>query len=313
MKQTSKKTKVGRDEKSDVVVELTPAKSGGLRVTLESSVKDLFGEQIERTVLNTLQALGVQHAQIHLQDNGALDFVIQARIEAAARQAGHVVELERSEGRKKKGFRDRLRRTRLYLPGNNPDLMINAGLFAADCLILDLEDSVAPSDKFAARILVRNALIKLDFGASERIVRINPLSSPFGKEDLEMIVPALPDTLLIPKCETAKDVLAVDRMVTELEKKARVSAPLYFMPLIESAKGVWHAFEIASASPRNVALCFGAEDFTADIGAERTVEGTESFVAKSLVLLAAKAAGLQAIDTVFSDVQDMEGLVAGTQ
>ncbi len=305
--------RVGRDEKGDLIVEMSPEKTGGLRITIQSSVGALFGDTIEKTVAEMLQELNVLHAQVTIKDNGALDFVIRARVEAAARQIGEVKEPKLPIITKKAAAKDRLRRTRLYIPGNNPDLMINAGLFGADCIILDLEDSVAPTEKFAARILVRNALLNLDFGDSERIVRINPLSSPYGKEDIEMIVPALPDTLLIPKCETAADVLGIEKIVEKVEKKGHIQSPLHFMPLIETAKGVLHAYEIARATLRNVALCFGAEDFSADLGVERSPDGKESFVARSLIVLAAKAAGIQAIDTVFSDVQDVEGLIASTR
>lgn len=305
--------RVGRDEKGDLVVEISREKSGGLRVNVQSSVLALYGEKIERTVMEMLQELGIQHATVSINDHGALDFVIRARMEAAARQLAEVKEIKTLPIRQRATVKDRLRRTRLYIPGNNPDLMINAGLFCADCIILDLEDSVAPAEKFAARILVRWALQELDFGNSERIVRINPLSSPFGKDDLEMIVPALPDTLLIPKCEAAADILEIEKIVEQVEKRNQITSPIYFMPLIESAKGVLHAYEIATATARNVALCFGAEDFSADIGVERTAEGRESFMARSLIVLAAKSAGIQALDTVFSDVQDVEGLVASTR
>jgi len=303
----------GRAEKGDLLVELQPAKSGGWQLTVDSSVGALFGDQIRRTVEDGLKAAGFEHARVKIKDLGAVDFIIRARVEAAAVLAGAAAPpliLAKTAGQP--SARDRLRRTRLYLPGNNPDLMINAGLFGADCLILDLEDSVAPAEKFAARFLVRRAL-QLDFQDAERIVRINPISTPYGEEDLKWIVPAAPNTLLIPKCESAEDVTRVEKVVAALEKKAGLKQPSFFMPLIESAKGCWNALAIASASPRNVALCFGAEDFTADIGAERTVEGRESFVARSLIVMAARAAGIQAIDTVFSDVGDPDGLVASTR
>ncbi|NLP12785.1 HpcH/HpaI aldolase/citrate lyase family protein [bacterium] len=191
--------------------------------------------------------------------------------------------------------------------------MINAGLYGADCLILDLEDSVAPAEKAAARVLVRHALAKVDFGFSERIVRINPLTSPYGGEDLDSIVPMAPDALLIPKCESRNDILKVEEMISSLEKRFGLVHPLPLIALIESAKGVVNAAEIALTSDRLVALCFGAEDFTADIGAERTADGRESFVARSQMLLAAKAAGLQALDTVYANVLDEAGLKASAQ
>jgi citrate lyase subunit beta/citryl-CoA lyase len=308
--------RAGRDDKSDLVVEIELRKQGGLEIAVTSSVKALYGKAIAAVSESALRELGVTHARLNVIDKGALDWVIRARIEAAVRAAGHPAVLKptgRTAAETPARDRNRLRRTRLYLPGTNPDLMLNAHLFGADCLILDLEDSVAPPEKYATRILVKHALAALEFGGSERIVRINPLSTPYGADDLEEIVAAGPDTLLIPKCESAADITTVEEHVARLEKRTGVAQPLFFMPLIETARGVLHAYEIAAASPRTVALCFGAEDFTADLGVERTVEGKEHYVARSLIVLAAKAAGIQAIDTVYSDVQDLEGLAASAR
>ncbi len=303
-------------QKGDIFIRLEKKKSGGLSVSFTSSVGGTFGAHIEAALRGTLEALGVENAALEAKDRGALDYVIRARVEAAARrlfdvaEPGHLPESKVTPGAPRK---DRLRRTRLYLPGNNPDLMINAGLFGADCVILDLEDSVAPADKDAARVLVRNALCRIDFGDAERIVRINPLSTEYGKPDIEMIVPARPDTLLIPKCDGASDVVEVEKLVAAEEKRHGIEHKILIMPLIETAKGILNAYEIGAASERVVALCFGAEDFTADLGVERTKEGRESFVARSLLVLGAKAARVQAIDTVFSDVRDEEGLVESTR
>jgi citrate lyase subunit beta/citryl-CoA lyase len=316
MKEQIKVVTVGRAEKGDLVIEMERRETGGLDIHIESTVKALFGRLIRQCIEGTLEKLGIHHLLIRVNDNGALDHVIQARVEAAARQLCTVNEPGALPEKKiaiPGSRKNRLRRTRLYLPGNNPDLALNAGLYGADCLILDLEDSVAPADKDAARVLVRNALYAIDLGASERIVRINPLSSGHGSRDLEMIVPAAPDTLLIPKCEAKEDVAAIEKILCEMEKRGGLQQEIFLMPLIESARGVLNAREIAAASERIVALCFGAEDFTADIGVARSTEGKESFVARSLIVVAAKAEGVQALDTVFSDVQDMDGLVASTK
>jgi len=310
-KATEQKAMAGRDAKGDCLIEIIPKDSGGLIIELQSSVKAMFGTHIERLIELASAHLRIENAVVCIKDNGSLDHVILARIEAAARQLWDIPEPGILPDKKVKASgtqKDRLRRTRLYLPGNNPDLMLNAGLYGADCIILDLEDSVAPDDKDAARILVRNTLLTVDFGNSERIVRINPLNSDYGAKDLEMIVPALPDTLLVPKCESKEDISAVEEMLIFYEQQEKIEHEIMLMPLLETAKGILNAQEIATSSDRIVALCFGAEDFTADIGAQRTTEGRESFVARSLIVLAAKAAGVQAIDTVFSDVEDMEGL-----
>jgi citrate lyase subunit beta / citryl-CoA lyase len=302
----------GRDEKGDVKISYsdTATKEWDLHVT--SSVNDLFGRHLRDFIMHNLLDLKIPPGRVEVHDRGALDFVLQARLEALGQRLGCQI-LARPTPAGRSPQRQRLRRTRLYLPGNNPDLMINAGLYGSDGLILDLEDSVTPTEKAAARHLVRQALATLDWGVSEIIVRINSLRTPFGKEDLELIVPMAPETILIPKCESRQDILEVETVITELERQAGLDFKIQFMPLIESSLGVWQSLEIAQASTRNVALCFGAEDFTADIGAERTVEGKESFVSRSLVLLAAKAAGLQALDTVFSNVQDEQGLVQSTR
>ncbi len=202
--------------------------------------------------------------------------------------------------------RDRFRRSRLYLPGNVPKFMINAGIHKPDGLILDLEDSVAPSEKDAAQVLVRNALRQVNFYRSERLVRINQI--PKGLEDLKFIIPHNVHLILIPKCENAEQVQIVEQQVQKILKENRIEQEIFYMPIIESALGAIKAFEIATASPNIVALTIGLEDYTADIGTQRTLEGRESFWARSQVVNAARAAGIQPIDTVFSDVTDMKGL-----
>ncbi|MBN1165016.1 MAG: HpcH/HpaI aldolase/citrate lyase family protein, partial [Candidatus Krumholzibacteriota bacterium] len=312
-----KETNAGREgKKGDLSVYMQVKPAEGLSLDIESSVGHMFGEQIRETVEKTCSTLGVNNCYLKVSDMGALDYVIQARVEGAARRLFEVTEPGCVPQRKvtyEAPRRDRLRRTRLYLPGNNPDLMRNAGLFGADCVILDLEDSVSPGEKDTARILVRNTLLMVDFGKAERIVRINPISTGYGARDLEMVLPAGPDTILIPKCEAEGDVREVEKIVSRIEKKTPGLAPVLLMPLIETARGILNAYQIGKGSKRVVALCFGAEDFTADIGVQRTKEGKESFTARSMLVLGAKAAGVQAIDTVFSDVQDTEGLIQSTQ
>ncbi|MCD6098692.1 HpcH/HpaI aldolase/citrate lyase family protein [bacterium] len=205
--------------------------------------------------------------------------------------------------------KNRLRRSRLYIPGNNPSFMYNARLYGADCLILDLEDAVAPLEKDAARILVKHAIKRIDWGNSELIVRINPLNSGFGREDIRVIAPMAPNAILIPKCESAHDVNAVEELVTDYARSQGVYEEIYLIPLIETAKGVLNAYEIASASPNICAITFGAEDFTKDMGISRTREGKETFIARSIIAMAAKAARVQALDTVFSDINDIDGLI----
>jgi citrate lyase subunit beta/citryl-CoA lyase len=182
--------------------------------------------------------------------------------------------------------------------------MIQKGpLLGADAVILDLEDSVIPAEKDAARFLVTNAIKSLNFGETEIMVRINPLST-CGREDLAAVLPAGPDAIVVPKSEDREGVQVVERAILE----SRLSKRVAILPLIESARGIMNAYEVAAASPLVEAITFGGEDFTQDVGATRTREGREIFVGRSLLVIAAKAAGVQALDTVFSDFNDMEGL-----
>ncbi|OGU55112.1 MAG: citrate lyase ACP [Ignavibacteria bacterium RBG_13_36_8] len=199
-----------------------------------------------------------------------------------------------------------MRRSRLYLPGNEPKFFSNAGLHKPDGIILDLEDSVAPSEKDSAQLLVRNALRSVDFYGSERMVRINQI--PKGLDDLKFIVPHNVHVILIPKVESPEQIHLVDEEVQKLKKAFKVKNEIYYMPIIESALGVIKAYEIAIASKNICALAIGLEDYTADIGTQRTNEGRESFYVRCTIVNAAKAAGIQPIDTVFSDVSDMDAL-----
>ena len=182
---------------------------------------------------------------------------------------------------------------------------MNAALHGPDAVILDLEDSVHHGEKDSSRLLVRNALRAVDFGQCERMVRINQL--PLGLEDLDEIIPAAPDLILVPKVETAEQIVAVDRRIRELEARHGV-APVWIMPILESALGIENAFAIASGSDRICALTIGLEDYTADLGVVKTPAGTESLFARSKVVNAAKAAGIQAIDSVYGDIADLDGL-----
>lgn len=299
----------GRSAKEDCVVALSPGGSG-VKVELESSVSRLYGQRIREVVRDTLGRLGIRDCTAAIKDQGALDWVLMARCEAAARRLDPKLKAEAlpEPYRPLPGPtpRDRMRRSRLYLPGNQPDLMHGAALFKPDAIILDLEDAVAPAEKDAARVLVRNALRAVDFGDCERMVRIN--QGQRGLDDLPFVLPHAVQLLLVPKAEQAADIAAVASRVTQLGFGGKV----WLMPIVESALGVLRAYEIASAAPEVCALSFGAEDFTRDIGAARSREGRESFVARCHIVLAARAAGVQPIDTVFGDVEDMEGLRAST-
>jgi citrate lyase subunit beta/citryl-CoA lyase len=201
-----------------------------------------------------------------------------------------------------------MRRSALFLPGNNPNLLINGGSLGADAIIFDLEDAVAPEDKDAARILVQHTLSTLQFGGCEIIIRINALDTEYWEQDLEALVPLGPDCILPAKVSDADCILRLIAKIEAIEKKAAIDKQVRLIPLIESALGLENAFAIARSSPRVAALFLGAEDLTADLRAPRTREGNEIAYARSRIVCAARAAGVEALDTPYTDVNDPEGL-----
>jgi citrate lyase subunit beta/citryl-CoA lyase len=296
----------GKDVRSDLHVSIEPRDSGGLEITLESRVGLYYGSSILSQTRQVLESLGVKHARISIHDEGALPFVISARIEAAVKRAGlggGQRALPEKITFQEPTTRDRLRRSRLYLPGSEPKYFINAALHGPDAIILDLEDSVHQNEKDAARILVRNTLRAVDFDSCERMVRINQL--PLGLQDLAEIAP---DLVLIPKVERPDQVGEADRLMRELKVSNGIDRAIWLMPILESALGIENAFAIATVTPNVCALTIGLEDYTADLGVVKTFEGRESQYARTRVVNAAKAAGIQAIDSVFSDVGDLAGL-----
>jgi len=278
-----------------------------LELRLVSKVDYLYGAAIEATVRRVVGAFGVTTGRLSVLDVGALEWVILARTEACLRRAGFqgpAVLPQSMPDADNPPCRERLRRSRLYIPGTQPKLMASAGLYGADGIILDLEDSVPPAEKDAARILVRNALVALDWGTSERMVRVN--QGEIGAADLAEIAPHRPHTVLLPKIENARQVRAA---ATVLADVAQEDAP-FLMPILESPRGIHQAYEIAAAVPSVVALTLGLEDLSAELGAPRTKEGWESFIARQTTVYAARAAGVQPIASVFTDIGDEMGLAA---
>ena len=299
----------GPKVRSDCQIILEPAQRGGIAFDLKSKVKSLYGESIKDLCRQMLHFYGIKNAKVDINDSGALPFVIMARLEAAVRsmtgtESEYLPEMLKENLYKTSAGRTRF--SRLYLPGNNPGLMINAGLHQAHGIILDLEDSVAPDRKEEARILVRNALRQIDFRGAERMVRINQGETGFS--DLESVIPQNVNLILIPKCETAENVREVEGRITSILKRNKIRNEVFLMPIVESARGVANCYEIAMASESVVAIAVGLEDLTADLGIQRTPEGTETLFARSQIVIAAKAAGIQPIDSVYSDVADIEGL-----
>jgi citrate lyase subunit beta/citryl-CoA lyase len=207
----------------------------------------------------------------------------------------------------------KLRRSLLYVPGNMPGMLQNIPVFEADGVMIDLEDAVPLQEKDAARLLTRNFLRSFPNRTKEMFVRINPLDTPYAAKDLKEILPALPDGIRLPKADHPEIVERLHTLLTEAEEELGLEIGHFkIIPSIESAQGVLNCVETARASSRLVALAFGAEDYTASMEIDRTRSGEELFSARTQVVWAAKAAGIQAIDTIFSDVNDMEALRAET-
>lgn len=282
----------GDKVRSDVRVTLADAPSG---VEVKSIVEPMYGRAIREQVAEILARFGNPPLYTLIEDSGALPFVLEARLEAAL--CRHLDQpLPKIEGKPRELVRDRLRRTRLYIPGNTPKFIVNAGLYGADGVILDLEDSVAESEKDAARALVRRALATLDFGPSERMVRIN--SGEVGLLDVQALASLGVDMLLVPKVENAATIQALDSLLSDLNSEALL------LPILESAKGIHFAYDIATASPRIVGIAIGIEDYLADIHATRTPSGEESAWAHGQVVNSARAAGVSPFASVFANIDD---------
>jgi len=205
-----------------------------------------------------------------------------------------------------------LRRSMLFIPGNNPGMLQNAAIFGADSVILDVEDAVSLQEKDSARILVSKAIEYVNFGNSEVVVRINPLNSPYGLLDVEAMAKVKPDALLIPKADT-EQIREASNMLDSLEKKHGVEkGAIKLIPLIESAFALETIADVLRASTRNVAVLFGGEDYTADMGIRRTKQGEEILYGRNRVATACKAFGVDSIDTPFTDVEDQKALLDDT-
>jgi len=349
--------------KSDCLVKYQ-ATAEPLSIEVHSSVQSLFGNAIRTCAMQMLEEFKVTTGALLVDDDGALDLVIRARIEAVLRSAGYLsqkrlfvdassgiswqtgvstIESEKNASRAENsasldGGIERpvcslvKQQARLYMPGDQPHFAINADFYGADILIFDLEDSVPLARKSEARILVRRFLENsFLFRKSERAVRINPLSTEESVHDIAEIVPAMPDIILLPKCESAMDVERLDTLLTANEEEyGLVPGSIRIMPIIESAKGVLAAYEIARASQRNSALCFGYEDFSRDIqskpdivkvahvqddGSQKVniqlnpVSYIDSLLARQIIILASRAADIEPLDSSYSDIENTEGLL----
>lgn len=272
-------------------------------IEIRSRVKALYGDAIETQARDVMRLSGAQDVSLLIEDTGALPFTIGARIEAALQGLDRGLGTAWRPGGKGSpngSPRARARRSRLYLPGNTPKFFINAALHKPDAVILDLEDSVPVEEKLAARILVRNALLGVDFGACERMVRIN--SGGEGLNDARVVAEAGADAIVIPKVEHAEEVIAIDEAVRRVSDRK-----VWLIPLIESALGLQNTFEVAQASESVAAVSFGIEDYLRDIGAER------GDWAKAQFVNSARAAGVVPLGPVFTEIDDEEALERNTR
>ena len=205
--------------------------------------------------------------------------------------------------------KDRPRRSLLYIPGNSPGMLQNCSIYGSDGVLLDLEDAISISEKDSARKLVKHALLSLDFGDVECVVRINGRDTPFFEADLAEIIPAAPDAIRLPKVDSADDVIEADRIITRIETERGLEpGSIGIQAMLETARAIVNVNSIAAASPRLVGLTLGGQDLAADLGIKATKAGLELLYAKSAVVIAARAFGLEAFDTVYTDVADLEGL-----
>jgi citrate lyase subunit beta/citryl-CoA lyase len=200
------------------------------------------------------------------------------------------------------------KRTMLFSPADTPKNLFTAHLYGADCVIFDLEDAVKYAEKDAARDLLAEALRVMDYGDTQIYARINPLYTEFGRADVETLVPAGLRRMRLAMCEKPEQVRELDALLTELETKYGIEpGSCQIQCSLETPLGVTNALAVATASKRVESVSFGAEDFTRSIGAQRTKAGNEIFLARNMVVMAAAIAGVDAVDTVWADINDEAG------
>ncbi len=204
----------------------------------------------------------------------------------------------------------KLRRSMLFVPGSNAAMLSNSFIYQPDAIMFDLEDAVVLKEKDSARLLVAHALQHPLYQEMETIVRINPLESEFGLLDLNAVVRAGVDIVRMPKTERAEEVIALDQAITEIEQACgREVGSTKILAAIESALGITQANHIATASSRLIGIALGAEDYVRSLKTERSADGIELLFARCSILQAARATGIQAFDTVYSNVDDEAGFL----
>ncbi|MDD5220042.1 MAG: aldolase/citrate lyase family protein [Candidatus Bipolaricaulis sp.] len=297
-------TRVGSDAKADCLVTARAAERAS--VTVATKNRNLLETGIRAVAEAVIESFGSPAVAIEVQDQGALDYVLAARIETALRRVlPEAKPIQAVKGARAASDPDHPRRSRLYAPGNNPRLLVGIDIHGADCVLLDLEDSVPLAEKGAARTLVKRLLAVVPF-PDEVWVRINPLDAG-GRDDLAEVLEGRPHGVCLPKAETGESVRELSKELGRIERRLGFDVgSTHIMPIIETARGVLRCEDVAEADERVVVVAFGAEDYTRDIGARRTDEAL--LFARSRVVAAAKAAGVQASDTVYADLANDAGL-----
>lgn len=337
MKQILKQALAGFDEKQDILVTVEPIASG-VEVELTSKVYTQYGKHMEALISETIKEAGYDGVKVTAQDQGAWDYTIKARVLAALQRASqaddsapsagsngatqeskstdtmHAVQSAvQDENELTAKAKERLSRSMMFVPGNTPKMLNSADIYGADSLMFDIEDSVYINEKDAARLLVSEMLKHMKFH-SETVVRINhPTQTPFGLADLDVIVPAKPNLIRLPKTEDVSEVELVARKIESVEKAMGWPAgTINIIVAIESVKGLYNVRDICHA-PRVVGIALGAEDYRADLRTGKSKPAVELTLARQTILLAAREAGIRCIDTVFSDVKDKEGFLEEVQ
>lgn len=305
----------GTLESSDAQITVEPS-AAGIELSIESSVMNQYGRQIKATVIKTLEELGVKSGKVAVVDKGALECTLKARVECAVLRSNGASEKDipwrcGKMIKRKKPEKNRLRRTMMFMNAQKPGLIKDAYIYGTDSIILDLEDAVAENQKDAARFSLYQALRNIDYGDTEVIVRINGLDTPHWKEDIRCVVAGGADGIRIAKCESAQDVRDVEDQVVAAEKEFGVEiGRTLLMAALESPKGIMNAYEIVTASERMFGCAISGGDFRKSMHVRIEEGGIEMLAARGQMLLAARAAGVQCFDTMFPNIDDMEGFKA---
>jgi citrate lyase subunit beta/citryl-CoA lyase len=307
-----------KKDKNDSLVTVTPGKPGsGIVINLQSPVKRQYGKYEEELIKKTVTDAGFADVTVDVQDNSAWDYTLQARVKAALERGIGGAKLEKgmAKANPNRGSKNeltlkatqRLRRSMMFVPGNSPKMINSADVYGADSLMFDIEDAIAVTEKDTARLCTAHALKALKFNC-ETVVRINhPTQTPYGLRDLEVICDAKPNLIRLPKIEDISEIDLVTSYIEAAEKKNGWPAgTINIIGAIESVKGLYNVREMCK-HPRMVAIALGAEDFIANIKTNRTLSGIELYYCREQILMAARDAEIACLDTVFSDVKNMEG------